>query len=308
MHGRHSRTGANNRTASVLEADDDRLEAFVDAFNASPPHHQSLERSPYGRVDAKWFRCLLTSVFQPIVDAKTSRVVGHEALVRCRAANDVSLSPWGIFSLAGTPGDLVTLDRLCRTLHTLNYLSQVRDGLSLFVNVQMGLLRAVQRGFGRDFEERLACLGIRPSNVVIELPAEAVAQRTLMTQAIRDYQSRGYRVALAYPQGGERWLQGLRGVRADIVKIDQRGLRDPVSAREAATAIHDARAVALAEKIETAEQEARARGAGFDLLQGCRRRTGCLRCTLRRISCLPCSCSDAKAQHRQPPAYFCPTR
>lgn len=268
MYGRDSGSGANKRTASAVEAGDDRLEAFVEAFNASLPHHQSLERSPHGRVDAKWFRCLLTSVFQPIVDAKTSRIIGHEALVRCRGAGDVSLSPWGIFSLAGTPGDLVALDRLCRTLHTLNYLSQVRDGLSLFVNVQIGLLKAVQRGFGKDFEERLACVGIRPGSVVIELPPEAVARRTLLTQAIRDYQSRGYRVALAYPQGGERWLQGLRGVRADIVKIDQRGLRDPVSAREATAAIHDACALALVEKIETAEQEARAREAGFDLLQG----------------------------------------
>ena len=248
------------------------LDQLIAAFNAAWPRDRSLQRGPDGRVHAKWFNALLTSVYQPVVQAASGRVIGHEALVRCKGEGDVSISPWGVFSLAGTPADLVALDRLCRTLHTLNYFRLERYRLSLFVNVQMSLLTAVQRGFGLDFVERLSHLGLSPGGIVIDLPAEASAERKFLAQAVADYRARGYRVAVSQAQGSQAQgslesLSGLMRLQPDIVRFDQRGLGDG-AASDAVAAVHEGKALALAEKIETREQAERARTAGFDLLQG----------------------------------------
>jgi EAL domain-containing protein (putative c-di-GMP-specific phosphodiesterase class I) len=253
------------RLIQQITGDFDQL---IAAFNAALPRDRSLQRGLDGRVHAKWFNALLTSVYQPVVQAASGRVIGHEALVRCKGEGDVSISPWGVFSLAGTSADLVALDRLCRTLHTLNYFRVERYRLSLFVNVQMSLLTAVQRGFGLDFVERLSHLDLSPSGIVIDLPAEASAERKLLAQAVEDYRARGYRVAVSRAQGSLESLSGLMRLQPDIVRFDQRDLRDGAEASDAVAAVHEGKALALAEKIETHEQAERARTAGFDLLQG----------------------------------------
>ncbi|HKB81992.1 MAG TPA: EAL domain-containing protein, partial [Burkholderiales bacterium] len=107
-----------------------------------------LQRAVDGRVVGHSFHCRLSSVFQPVIDVSGRQVVGHAAYVRSDANDDAALSPRGIFALAVDDPVLVRLDRLCRTLHALNYFSAVPESQSLFVAVQPRLLESVKDGHG----------------------------------------------------------------------------------------------------------------------------------------------------------------
>ena len=247
------------------------IEAFIAAFNLGLRDQHLLETQSGGAITARYFNCSLSSVFQPIVAAQDGGVISHQGLLRCFGGGiDAPTSPWGVFSLAGQDRDLVDLDRLCRTLHTLNYFRQNREGLSLFLNINLRLLTVVRQGFGQDFEQRLKGVGLRPRSIVIELPDGARSHADLVHRATVDYQERGYRVAVRQEKTTEGLSTYLRKVRPDIVRISASAGNGERLKAETANAIHNIGALALADKVETAAQEEQARNAGFDLIQGFR--------------------------------------
>lgn len=247
------------------------IEAFIAGFNLGLRDQYLLETQTDGQITARYFNCSLSSVFQPIVAAQDGGAIGHQGLLRCFGGGiDAPTSPWGVFSLAGQDRDLVDLDRLCRTLHMLNYFRQNHESLSLFLNINLRLLTAVRQGFGKDFERRLKGIGLRPRSIVIELPDEARSHPGLVYRATADYQARGYRVAVRQEKTAEGLSAYLRKVRPDIVRISASAGNGECFTAQTTNAIHDIGALALADKVETAAQEEQARNAGFDLIQGFR--------------------------------------
>ena len=120
-----------------------------------------LQRAADGRVVGHFFHCRLSSVFQPVFDVSERQVVGHAADVRSDTNDQGASSPWGVFALATEDPLLVRLDRLCRTLHALNYFSAVPERQILFLAVQPRLLESVKDGHGRAFEKVLDLIGVR---------------------------------------------------------------------------------------------------------------------------------------------------
>jgi len=201
-----------------------------DAFEWLPLDWQpglSLRRDANGAVVGRFFAAELTSVYQPVVALEGEsgmRRVGREALVRSHAGGGAGLSPWGLFSMVADDDALVGLDRLCRTLHTLNDpLAEARDEC-LFLNVHGRLLAAVTEDHGRAFRRILDLLG-RPSiNVVIETPESACADPQLLAFVLSNYRLNGFKVAVNVNSVGE--LEKLFGeLRPNFVKIDSRRLR-----------------------------------------------------------------------------------
>lgn len=72
-------------------------------------------REVRGYLEAHVMGVRLTSVFQPIADAGSGRVIGYEALLRARAEDRWPLAPEAVFALTDDPNQRVRLDRLCRT-------------------------------------------------------------------------------------------------------------------------------------------------------------------------------------------------
>lgn len=138
-----------------------KIDDFVAVFNRGL-RNQQLEHVAGKRINARFYNCSLSSVFQPIVHAASNRPVGHHGLLRAAGSDGVSLSPWGVFSFAVADQELVDLDRLCRTLHVLNYYRTAPERDMLYLNVQLRLLQTVGRDFGRAFEDRLERLGLGP--------------------------------------------------------------------------------------------------------------------------------------------------
>ncbi len=227
-----------------------------------------LQRAADGRVVGHFFHCRLSSVFQPVIDVSGRQVVGHAAYVRSDANDDAALSPWGIFSLAADDPVLVRLDRLCRTLHALNYFSAVPESQSLFVAVQPRLLESVKDGHGRAFEKVLDLIGVETSRVVIEIPLEVNRDWRLLKHVIVNYRSRGYRIALNHGGENEGWMAELGGLYPDFVRLGA----DPLKKRAGMTAlvevIHRFGATLLVRDVETEQEMSAAIRAGADLLQG----------------------------------------
>jgi EAL domain-containing protein (putative c-di-GMP-specific phosphodiesterase class I) len=218
---------------------------------------------------------LLRSVFQPIVSVRGRQVVGHEALLRAESADGDALTAAEVFRAPESPERLVYLDRLCRTLHALNYLQQTRTGGGLlFLNIEPRHVRAVSAGHGLVFETILKRCGLSPERIFFELRAGDIVSDGALVEALAAYRSRGYRIAIdqAGPEIGNDLLQALR---PELVKFDVRQLerwRGAVPAEtvagEAAKRARAAGAEIVATHVAAARHLALARAYTADFLQG----------------------------------------
>jgi EAL domain-containing protein (putative c-di-GMP-specific phosphodiesterase class I) len=227
-----------------------------------------LQRAADGRVVGHFFHCRLSSVFQPVFDVSVRQVVGHAAYVRSDANDDAALSPWGLFALAADDPLLVRLDRLCRTLHALNYFSAVPDRQNLFVAVQPRLLESVKDGHGRAFEKVLDLIGVETSCVVIEIPTEVNLDWRLLKHVIVNYRSRGYRIALHHSRENEGGMAELGSLYPDFVRLEAGQLKKRTGMTALVDAIHRFGAMLLIRDVETEQEMSAAVRAGADLFQG----------------------------------------
>lgn len=210
----------------------------------------------------------LSSVFQPVVDANTRQVIGHAAYIRSGADHTNVLSPWGVFALATEDTLLVNLDRLCRTVHAINYFSAASGPGNLFVSVQPRLLESVKDDHGRAFAEVLDLIGVATSRVVIEIPAEVNRDWRLLRHVISNYRSRGYRIAANHSGASDNWMTELGSLYPDIVRQEASTLLQHTGSDPLLETVHRFGAALLVRDIETSQQMAAAIRAGADLLQG----------------------------------------
>ncbi|MGR6035304.1 MAG: EAL domain-containing protein [Candidatus Nitrosoglobus sp.] len=228
----------------------------------------------------------LKSVFQPIksLRALTDKevTIGYEALLRVYAADNAPLSARVAFAVAGNRLEIIYLDRLCRTLHILNYLAQ---GLKinhlahryLFLKVAPGHLLRVEQDHGQIFEDILHRCGISPHQVVIEIEERAIsaADSAHLRQAVKSYRHRGYRLALDNFGFENSSFERLWSLEPDIIKLDQRFLwhaRQNNRVRKIlpklVALLHDFGSEILIQGIEEKELASVAFHIGADLAQG----------------------------------------
>ncbi len=225
-----------------------------------------LRQDERGRVIGDFYKCRLSSVFRPVFAASGREVLAHEARVRCDGWGDDSVSPWGIFSMIAGDSALVRLDRLCRSLHILNYFGRSSSDQLLFLRVEPRLLASVKHDHGRVFGEVLRQCGVGPSRVVIEIPGEATEDRELVERASENYRSRGYRIAITWLPAGN--AAALEAIKPDFLRIDSRLLPAPGALEELIGRVHAWEGQAIAIKIDAARDLGVATRAGIDFLQG----------------------------------------
>lgn len=243
------------RDVLSLSQDDYRLEISGDA------------------VAARYLGLHISSVFQPIVDLRKGEPLGYEALLRANDQNGDSLSPSDAFHQAEVAERLVKFDRLCRTLHTLNYLNMGVNDL-LFLNVHPDLLLAVH-GHGKVFEQVLHQHDVPTQHVVIEINESAISQTPRLIEAIENYRRCGYRIALDNFGAKHFDLQRLLELSPVFVKLDRAFLRKLEVDKnlqkvtpKLIEAIHELEIEVIAVGVETADDLERSKAAGIHLAQG----------------------------------------
>jgi EAL domain-containing protein (putative c-di-GMP-specific phosphodiesterase class I) len=242
--------------------------AWLDEINAGifPSVPLSLGRDGYV---ARFRGGVLSSLFQPVVDAHRETIVGYGARVRCTRV-DEPVPAAAVFALTGPDDLVVQLDRAARTLHALNFHRTAGAGVRrrLFLRVQPRLIESVGSGHGRVFEGILGRLGVSTRDVVIEIPRHVNEDPALTVRAMLSYRSLGYRVSLELFDPQDPLLTPRYEVMPDIVSFDHRWVPDAATLRGIAARILDRGAGVFVKRIED-EQSARiAVDAGADLLQG----------------------------------------
>ncbi len=221
----------------------------------------------------------LASAFQPVLQAD-DKVAGREALLRASTHELGELAPDAAFDNAVGARRLVQFDRLVRTIHLLNHSNNFDEQELLFLKVHPLLLSSVS-DHGRTFEQILHYYSVPTSRVVIEIKESAVKDEARLQEAVSNYRSLGYKIAVgnfgaAYFSGvAYSSLDKVLNLRPDIVKLDgelirkaEHNYRVERLIRGLAEIFHELGAQVHIEGIETAGQLAIARDTGADLLQG----------------------------------------
>jgi EAL domain-containing protein (putative c-di-GMP-specific phosphodiesterase class I) len=227
-----------------------------------------LRLEPAGLVTGQFYGATVTSAFQPIVCAASGRVLAHEALARSYSVEGEGLSPWRLFSGFADEAQLVRLDRLCRAVHTLNYLLLPPRAAPnrLFLNVHERLLYAVADGHGAFFREVLTRVALPTTSIVIDIPRLPPSEFDLLAKVANNYRQAGFRVSLNSNSVDEA-QRIVRAIGPDFVRLDAHALRgDDLGAEFGAWAAVGTQV--LASRVGSERDYGLARSAGATLLQG----------------------------------------
>ncbi|MGR8931951.1 MAG: EAL domain-containing protein [Gammaproteobacteria bacterium] len=146
-------------------------------------------------ISSRFIGLLLRSEFQPIFDTRQSEgLLGYEAFLRPSTGVE-AVTPAFAFSVADIEGKLVKLDRVARTLHTINYLTLPGKRGFLFLNVHSKLLGSVTT-HGRVFEQILHRHSVPTRQVVIEIADGETISAGALREAIDNYRDCGYQIAI----------------------------------------------------------------------------------------------------------------
>lgn len=227
-----------------------------------------------GEFTTRFLGIKLSSVFQPIYELANGEVYGHEALLRPLLASRQSVEPEFAFSFADQSGRLVKFDRICRTLHLLNYNQIAEQHGLLFLNVHPKLLLSVN-AHGEVFERILHANSVAADRVVIEINESVITQSELLQTAVENYRSRNYRIAVDHFGHDQSSLNRLWKLAPDFVKLDRQLIQSAEhnarlrkALRHLLQFIRDLGAEPVIEGIENQAQFDIALEAGGNLLQG----------------------------------------
>jgi len=210
------------------------------------------------------------SVFQPIVELDTGRVVAYEALAR--GPQGPLERPDLLFAAARAAGRLAELDELCRAAAFRGAVEQgLLAPLTVFVNVEPEVLDSA------PIDDLLAIAEGAPRDlrIVLEITERALSARPAeLLRTVERVRSLGWSVAVDDVGADSMSLAFLPLLAPDVIKLDLSLVQDRPGPAIAeimnAVNAHAERtgALVLAEGIETEEHLATARALGATLGQG----------------------------------------
>jgi len=240
----------------------DTLLQYIAQLPPEPREDRVLYRTGPGRVAGGFGALRVTSAFQAIVD-RAGALAGHEALLRASNAAGAAVSPGEALEAVSGEEAVVRFDRLCRTVHALNWFSGAPEGALLFLGVDHRLLQFVPEEHGTTFQRILSGFGVLPARVVISLPALAGGIPGLVENVFPSYRLRNFRVAIEVTGWLPAAAPRLARLRPDFVRV-----RWNPDVPGWVSAAHAAGARLVVTHIEQAEDRDAALRAGADLLQG----------------------------------------
>ena len=217
---------------------------------------------------------ILDSAFQPIFSLAHKRIVGYEALLRPKGKDGVSVNPAMLFQKPMEPWDVVLLDRLCRYIHTKNFMKIGDDINWLFLNIAPYVMIHGTE-YGAFFRNMLNDVGFPPHRVVVELVEEPEADSKALEAAINYYRDSGCLLAVDDFGSGHSNFERVWAMRPHIVKLEQgmitRAGHQPRIRQMLpgiVSLLHQSGSLVLVEGIETEEQAFIAIESDVDFVQG----------------------------------------
>lgn len=236
------------------------LTDLIRYFNSADSADGSMLYPEGERAAAWWSGLRLRSLFQPIVDLREERIVGHRASLGAVREDGAIVTSDDAYALCADASAVVHFDRLCRTLHALNFLAQRRyTGGYLQVSVHPRHLLAVPSQHGLVYEAILKRCGLAPQDIVFDIDVPAPGDRAYLA-ALDNYRRRGYRLALRSPGVGDS-TAALLTWQPEIVRL-------PGWSAEAVALTQAAGVASEVAGVDSGADLAQARAAGIDLAFG----------------------------------------
>jgi EAL domain-containing protein (putative c-di-GMP-specific phosphodiesterase class I) len=254
---------------TVIEALNGKMQdAFLDDFT------QYLNLDKFGRYTGLYRGFTLDSVFQPITSGNDQHTIGYEALLRPSIGTALPVEPKFVFRYIDETGGLVLFDRICRTLHLLNFLAFKQEQDLLFINVHPALLTKVDT-HGKIFEAIVHAHSVPVEKVVIELEESYLEHQQALDKALRNFRDRGFKIAISDFGRELTYVKRLWNITPDFVKLHIDLLREAVASEKVAKIlpkvvdlIHQAGGEVVVQGIESARQLAIAEQSGARFRQG----------------------------------------
>ncbi|HTA06837.1 MAG TPA: EAL domain-containing protein [Solirubrobacteraceae bacterium] len=214
--------------------------------------------------------------YQPILDLRSERIVGVEALIRWRHPQRGIISPGEFIPLAEESGQIIPIGRWALQEACRQASAWASEGHELGVAVNVSARQLDSDELIDDVYRALVRSGLAPGALTLEITetalmrdAEAAVQRLVRLKQL------GIRIAIDDFGTGYSSLAYLRQFPADSLKIDRTFVAGVAKDRESAalidTLVQLARSLEiqiLAEGIEEPEQLHALQDAGCDLGQG----------------------------------------
>ena len=235
------------------------LPELIRYFSAADDSDESTLFLQNGRA-AAWHRGLqLGSLFQPIVNLQQQRIVGHMATLTAQQEDQTPVASEVAYASCESAASFIYFDRLCRTLHALNFLAQrATVGGYLQLAIDPRQLLAVQSQHGLVYEAILKRCGLAPADIVLEFSASHLGSDGRLAAAVGNYRQRGYRLALRDPVLS-RDITAVLALQPEIVRFE---------GRPEAAVSEGFRSAGIVIEISAVDSEAdvaTATAAGFDL-------------------------------------------
>ena len=263
------------------------LHDLVEYFNQRISEEQGLAEYPLvlrnGRVESHFGGHRLASEFHPIRHAECpGRLAGHDATIFA-AAPDTSQAVAEKIFMAADVGGAVNLDRLCRTIHMLNYLPIAHESGYLFLHVHPRHVLGVKKDHGAYFEEVIFRCGLSPRRVVVTVAVKPVYDRqfTRLQEGLKNYRRRGYATAVKFEDPAEEdfveryYIEFLYRIAPDFVRIDQgffkrfkHGPQDSRLHTSLLSVIHGLDTEIVLEGVRGAEDAKQAQALGASFVKG----------------------------------------
>jgi diguanylate cyclase (GGDEF)-like protein/PAS domain S-box-containing protein len=243
---------------------------FEQELHASAEERRSLEaslRKALGRDE-------MILHYQPVVDARSEKVVGFEALVRWNSAEHGFVSPGKFIPLAEDTRLIVPIGQwvMRQACHEArNWPEDIK------VNVNVSPEQLLEPGFHEEVVQALAVTGLRPERLEIEV-TESIFLRdaSVARNALEQVMALGCSVALDDFGTGYSSLGYLRKLRFSTIKVDRTFVQGAAQGSAESLAIINAvvamaqslKMTTTAEGVETVEEAELIRNLGCDKIQG----------------------------------------
>lgn len=214
--------------------------------------------------------------YQPLIDAKSGKVMGAEALARWNSRVLGPVSPLEFIPLLEESGLIYSvgqwiLEEAVKTCR--QWVSKCPD---FIMNVNISCLQFEHAGFMESVEEILDRLGGRPDHMALELTESYIASNYENLSALfYDLRQKGFRIAMDDFGTGYSSLGLLKHSPADMVKVDKTFVDDVLESEFDATFIrfivelcHTTGIQVCLEGVETGEQLKALDGMKLDCFQG----------------------------------------
>jgi len=219
---------------------------------------------------------IIVMAFQPLIDAKTERVIGLEALARMNSKKYGMVSPLEFIQIAEKNGIMADLGKLILEKAVSFEKKLLEGGYSIRVAVNISPIQVIQDDFVSIVKNIIDEAGIDSSFIELEITESVfLSNYELVNRKLKVLRKMGFLVSIDDFGTGYSSFARLKELHVDSIKIDQyfiqritKMLPDELITGDIIRMVHKFGLIAVAEGVEKIEERDYLISQGCDILQG----------------------------------------